>query len=378
MKTQIISLLVASAFLPVAGFSQTAPAPVAPVAPVAPAAPPAPPAPPIPARERERGPKVPVTYLGVETAEVPSVVAEQLGLATGFGLVVDYVVPDGAAAAAGVQQNDILRMLNDQILVEPDQLAKLVRSFKEGDTISLTVLRKGAETKLSAKLQKRDVHQSGRMWDRGMRPGPRFGMLDPQFKEEMKNLGEQMKTMQLDTIKETVENAREEARRARGAAQRGLEEAMTQMKRGVRVLTSRDNGAMKTTRVDLGKAQITYSDTQGEMTIERVNGKKLLTAKDPQGRLLFSGPVETKEELDKIPAEVRQRYDNLETKDLPAIAPNTTKEETEANQMHENDADEDDDNGAIETAASVTQVRCGGKTAGPFPYGVPVINTMVM
>ena len=68
-------------------------------------------------------PKVPMTFLGVETSTVPSVVSDQLGLAKGFGLVVDYVVPDGPAAAAGVQQNDILKMLNDQILMEPDQLS---------------------------------------------------------------------------------------------------------------------------------------------------------------------------------------------------------------------------------------------------------------
>ena len=79
-----------------------------------------------------RAPKVPITFLGVETSAVPSVVAEQLGLAKGFGLVVDYVVADGPAAAAGLQQNDILKMLNEQILTEPEQLGKLVRSFPEG------------------------------------------------------------------------------------------------------------------------------------------------------------------------------------------------------------------------------------------------------
>jgi S1-C subfamily serine protease len=69
-------------------------------------------------------PKVPVTYLGVETSEVPRVLSEQLGLAKGFGLVVDYVVPDSPAAAAGVQQNDIIKMLNDQILTDPEQYAQ--------------------------------------------------------------------------------------------------------------------------------------------------------------------------------------------------------------------------------------------------------------
>jgi hypothetical protein len=71
---------------------------------------------------------------------------------------------------------------------------------------------------------------------------------------------------------------------------------------------ARRSGEQKiTVKIDIGKAQI--------------DGKKLLTAKDPQGKLLFSGPVETKEDLDKIPAEVRQRYDKLQEEELRSVAP---------------------------------------------------------
>jgi hypothetical protein len=75
------------------------------------------------------------------------------------------------------------------------------------------------------------------------------------------------------------------------------------------------------------------------MKLETVDGKKLLTAKDPQGKLLFSGPVETKEDLDKIPAEVRQRYDKLQENDLPAVAPPSNVDE-ENGSADENDEDE--------------------------------------
>src|SRR5882724_13028392 len=141
MKIKSLATIVAIAFLPIAGFAQTPPAPPGPPLP----APQAPPGQPGHKHEHEKAPKVPMTFLGVETSQVPSVVSEQLGLPKGFGLVVDYVVPDSPSAAAGVQQNDIMRMLNDQILLEPGQLAKLVRSFNEGTTINLTLLRKGKE-----------------------------------------------------------------------------------------------------------------------------------------------------------------------------------------------------------------------------------------
>jgi hypothetical protein len=76
------------------------------------------------------------------------------------------------------------------------------------------------------------------------------------------------------------------------------------------------------------------------MKLENVNGKKLLTAKDPQGKLLFSGPVETKEDLDKAPADVRERYEKLQQNDLPAVSPRADAENGD-----EDDEDDDDDEG---------------------------------
>src|SRR6058998_4131594 len=159
MKTKSIATIAAIAVLPIAAFTQTPPNPPNPPTPPGPPGQPGQP-PGGPGGDRDRHEKkVPVTFLGVETSDVPSVVSEQLGLARGFGLVVDYVVPDGPAAAAGVQQNDIIKMLNDQILTEPDQLAKLVRSFAEGTNVTLTILRKGQEQKITVKLTKKEVPQ---------------------------------------------------------------------------------------------------------------------------------------------------------------------------------------------------------------------------
>src|SRR5439155_4706500 len=179
MKTKSIPTIAAIALLPIAGFTQPPPNPPNPPTPPTPPGPP--PAGPVgPGGDRDRHEKkVPVTFLGVETSDVPHVVSDQLGLAKGFGLVVDYVVPDGPAAAAGVQQNDILKMLNDQILTEPDQLSKLVRSFSEGTTVTLTVLRKGKEEKIGVKLSKKEVperHEFGP--GRRHRPNFNFNGMD--------------------------------------------------------------------------------------------------------------------------------------------------------------------------------------------------------
>src|SRR5437773_5352993 len=216
MKTKSIATIAAIALLPIAAFTQT---PANPPNPPTPPGPPGQPGQPPggPGGERDRHEKkIPVTYLGVETSDVPRVVSEQLGLPKGFGLVVDYVVPDGPAAAAGVQQNDILKMLNDQILTEPDQLSKLVRSFSEGTTVTLTVLRKGKEEKIGVKLSKKEVPEHSE-FGRGRHPHFNFnfdghdfgdfgvnGEFNEQLKEKMQNLREQLGDMNQGVIHDAV------------------------------------------------------------------------------------------------------------------------------------------------------------------------------
>src|SRR2546425_10859837 len=152
MKTKSITTI-AAIILPMVGFAQTPPAPPPPPGPPGPHGPPGVPG------HHEKAPKVPTTYLGVETSQVADVVSEQLGLVKGLGLVVEYVVPDSPAASAGIQQNDNLKMLNDQILVEPSQLRKLLQTFSDGTDVTLTILRKGQEQKVTVKVAKKEMPQ---------------------------------------------------------------------------------------------------------------------------------------------------------------------------------------------------------------------------
>ncbi len=362
MKTKpIIIMLAAVALVPLAAFSQPQPAPPAPPNP--PTAPNAP-MPPNPPRDRDdRMPKVPVTFLGVETSEVPGVLCDQLGLPKGFGLVVDYVVPDGPAAAAGVQQNDIVKMLNDQILTDPGQLAKLVRSYQEGTTVTLTLLRKGQEQKVTVKLTKKEVPRRHALmdheWDFNF-DTEQFGDLQEHMSKLKEQLGDHEHGMIHDavmTAQAEAQRARDEAQRIRDRAQRVRDQVQRTRDEALRVsqrardearqragqiqISRTDENGLTTTNIDLNKAQIVFSDDKGELRIENRDGKKLLTAKDSQGKLLFSGPIETKADLDKVPAEVRQRYEKLQQHDLPSVAPNDLRVESENDTDEENDVDEE-------------------------------------
>src|SRR5262252_5731201 len=218
MKMKSVFTITVIGLLPIAALAQTPPAPPQP---------PRPPHPPGMPGHNEKRPKVPVTYLGVDTSQVPTVVSEQLGLAKGFGLVVDYVEPNSPAANAGVQQNDILRMLNDQILIEPSQLRKLLQTFPEGTDVTLTVLRKGQEQKLTAKLAKKEVPQRRGAFPGGNRDWHWDFDATGDLNEQMQDLKEQLKEQlgdQRGIIRDAVTQAHAAARRARDDARRAADQ----------------------------------------------------------------------------------------------------------------------------------------------------------
>ncbi len=376
MKTKSIAIIAAIAIVPVAGFTQPLPNPPNPPAP------PMPPNPPLSPDQHEKMPKVPVTFLGVETSPVPPVVCDQLALAKGFGLVVDYVVPDSPAAAAGMQQNDILKMLNDQILMEPAQLRKLLQSFSEGTNVTFTVLRKGQEQKITVKLTKKEMPKRRSFGPRGQDFGlgdQDFGDVRDRMNELKEQLGDANQGMihdavmkaheEVQRVREEAQRVREEARRARDEAQREGQRARDEGRRSgqqIRITRTDDTG-LKTTKIDLGKAQIVCSDDKGELRIDNADGKRILTAKDPKGLLLFSGPVETKEDIDKIPAGVQERFRTLQQKDLPSIISSDEDEE-------DDDSADMDDEGDDE-APSVEQVSVSSQL---FPRSFWAVRTVLI
>ena len=93
-----------------------------------------------------------------------------------------------------------------------------------------------------------------------------------------KDLKEQLQEQlgaQRGMIRGAVMKAHEAARRAREDARRAARE--------IRIL-SQDHGALKATRIDLGNAQIVFSDDKGEMKVENVDGKEIADCERSAGK----------------------------------------------------------------------------------------------
>ena len=58
-------------------------------------------------------------------------------------------------------------------------------------------------------------------------------------------------------------------------------------------------------------ACVTIESDQHKMTIRSPDGRKHLKVEDKSGKVLFEGPISTKEELDKVPADLRQAYTDI-------------------------------------------------------------------
>lgn len=98
----------------------------------------------------------PVTFMGVAVSSAPQELATHLPLDQGVGLVVETVSKDSPAEKAGIQKNDILTKLDDQLLIHPAQFSVLVGRRKDGDSVKLTLLRKGAVQEIPVTLGKSD------------------------------------------------------------------------------------------------------------------------------------------------------------------------------------------------------------------------------
>jgi len=97
------------------------------------------------------------TFLGVSVTPLPDSLRGRLQLPAGIGMVVASVEPGSPAQQAGIQPNDVLHKIDDQLLVNAEQLAALVRTFKPGREVRVSLVRGGKPTQLNVRLGQRDL-----------------------------------------------------------------------------------------------------------------------------------------------------------------------------------------------------------------------------
>ncbi len=98
-------------------------------------------------------------YLGVRTEEVNKDNFATFGLKEVRGVAVEKVMENSPAAAAGIQDNDVIVRLNGEEVTSTRKLTRLISEIAPDHQVSLTVLRNGKEKDIKATLGRRQGPQ---------------------------------------------------------------------------------------------------------------------------------------------------------------------------------------------------------------------------
>jgi hypothetical protein len=214
----------------------------------------------------------PASYLGVVTMPVDETLGRQLGLPGGVGLVVGFVDPKSPAVGK-LEPHDVLHTVNDQVLFNPPQFAALIRTFKPGTEIRLTVVRGGKPMTVAATLAEKNLPKLT-PYAGGM-PGASFG--PPIMRPCEPRAGECLLPGQPPPCG---------GRREHGFT--------------IRV----NEGGGKVLARQKGDLTLT-------LTVSEKGGKQFkVVGKD--GKVLFEGPVDTPAQVQKVPESYRDELEQLE------------------------------------------------------------------
>ena len=211
-------------------------------------------------------------WIGISTSPAAPALRRQLKLPDGTGLVVDFVQPKSPADEAGVKQYDLLEKLDDQLLINGDQFAVLVRTFKAGDEVKLSLMREGKRQTVAVKLAEHEV--------------PR--LTDSEFFQPV-----------------PVYPAAPSVAPPPGPPDR---------LRGVPVPPTG------------GERSLTWLDGKQALTITTRDGHVTLTATDgPSGKVMYSTSIDTPEQRATLPKDVQERLSRLK---LPSVLDDLSAQNT--------------------------------------------------
>ncbi|MBT3290514.1 MAG: PDZ domain-containing protein [Victivallales bacterium] len=293
-----------------------------------------------------------VAYVGVSVRRATPDLCSQLGISPNTGLVVELVSPDSPATKAGVLQHDVLLKLNDQTLILPRQLSVLVQNSRIGEEVTIAGLRGGRDFVATVALGEQKRPPANELSDsiRGLALDP-FAAAPLVFPaggghapwgdllRKVRELVERKGAGAAEDVERHIMQFRKRHLRDGGApmalppgmgmgtgGMMGPEGGMGGGMDGMDMGGAGDIHHQQATVVINGGAMASSStmsqrDEEHELTVVRRNGSSALTAKDRAGNILFDGPIDTAEQRELVPPEVRVKLGRMERAQLRMIKP---------------------------------------------------------
>jgi serine protease Do len=245
--------------------------------------------------------QISAAYLGVGVESPTATIRSQLRLAEGAGLVVNYVDAEGPSKGL-VQEHDVLEKLDEQILVNGEQLLTLVRMHKQGETITLTLIREAKPVTVPIKLGEKQVEALGTARDGNAVFADNVlqaGNLAAVNGLNLIDSSNQVKLTDhvLASVNGNVVNLNDNTNTARALfAIKDLGDGVTLSTQPV--IVPQQTGPLT---FDDGKTLVLYylspaAKPQAITVLDRASGK-----------MMFSGPAGTEEQWKAVPEDVRQK-----------------------------------------------------------------------
>jgi S1-C subfamily serine protease len=129
--------------------------------------------------------------LGVRSEELTPEMKTRLNVMADMGAVVTEVIPDSAAAKAGLKADDVITAVNDKPMKNPEELRRIIQSIGPGKEITVEFLR--GQEKMSAKAMLQSESVIFPPSEESSIPFPRFPM---DQSEKIRDLERQVQTLE--------------------------------------------------------------------------------------------------------------------------------------------------------------------------------------
>jgi hypothetical protein len=245
--------------------------------------------------------------LGLRLSRATEVLRQQLALARGAGLVVEEVLPGSVADKAGFKRHDVLVLLDDQMLLLPEQLAALLEAADGVAAPECTVLRGGAKVTIQVGQPGRNAHPALPAPPKPVGPPSIAAAVRPTLPAVRQTAAKPSTRPGLRTPASAL--AKVQPTRAVPPAGSGATTPLTGPAK------TAAPGALPgpSNQRTIGRAEEALLREDADFHIKLSRGDQTrLVVLDPRGRILFNDEIDTPEHRSLVPPAVRERVEAME------------------------------------------------------------------
>ena len=268
-----------------------------------------------------------VPFIGVVTSPLGEQVRAQTNLTEDVGLSVDVVSPDSPAAKAGLKAHDILAKYDDQLLCAAVQLSALVKRTGTGNKATLTVLRGGKELPIEVIVGEHAAQATFKVEGVNMNFTPLVQgaivagqPLAPEVIKLIEEMGSKtggavfggqygfaVPAPGVDApVLPQSSGPNDTLLQLQSNQIQPNQVRQTQIQRNQRIVLVNPNVQSQSQSVSI------VANDDGRVELREVNGKRTVTILDKSGAQQYTGPLDSQEDREKIPAALRGRVEQAE------------------------------------------------------------------